>query len=224
LIVAAAFALQCLGLPQSAARLLFDFIFHPISYLHPDRRALYVPAKLHTADCSPERLSQALMLRLGLGHDVALEWQNPAHRAALLPWDALQKLAWRMALSQLAPSIRRIIVRSELAQLQSQFGPDDWTFVYSHDHLPSSSESQELLDGVTLAEWPVRLQKWGWRTLEAACGELPVEVGQRCLLKLPVVSSARHAEPERALALLHDIYPALVAQWNAEWDANWDRL
>lgn len=222
--MSAAFALQYLALPQSAARQVFDFVFHPASYLHADRRSLYVPAKLQTEDCSVERLSQALLQRLGLSHNVPFEWQNRAHRAALLPFVMLQKLAMRMALSQFAPSIKLIILRSEIAQLEPQFAADDWTFVYSHDHLPSSAESQEVLEGVPLTEWPVRLQKWGWRTLEAACGELPVEVGQRCLLKLPVVSSPRHAEPERALALLHDIYPALVAQWNAEWDADWDRL
>lgn len=217
----AAFALQCLGLPECAARQVFEFIFHPASYLHPDRRSLHVPSRLHGSDVSATLLSQALLQRLGLTLDVVLDWQSRAHRAVLLPYDLLQKLALRTALSQLAPMLRRIVVRSEVAQLKPQFSPEDWDFVFDHSHLPSDTEAMTLLEGVPLADWSVRLQKWGWRTVEAACGVFPPAIGQRCLLKLPLVTSPRHAEPELAYALLQDIYPSVVAQWSPAWDADW---
>jgi hypothetical protein len=219
--VAQALASVCLALPQAPARQLFDFVFNPASYLHSDRAALHVPAKLQSMGLSAPRLSQALMPHLGLSDDVALDLHDTAHRAALLPLAALEKLALRLSMSQQSLRMRQVILRAELEPLQQLFTPQDWDFVFSHPHLPASGEVTQLLDSIPQADWPKRMTQWGWRMLEAACSVLPPSVGKRCVLKLPVVSGPLHAEPEVACAMVRAIYPALVAQLHPQWEADW---
>ena len=217
----AAVASFCLGLPPSAARQVFDFIFHPASYLHADRSRLYIPAQLHGLGLSDPLLSEALLISLDLNEEVELNLQDKAHRAALLPTPALEKLALRLALGQQSMRMKQVILRSELQQLQKHLTPEDWDFIFSHPSTLADGDAPQLLDAAPVAEWPARLTKWGWRTLESVCSVLPHSVGKRLLLKLPVVSSPQHPAPELACTMVRDIYPTLVGQWNAQWDADW---
>lgn len=213
----------CFGLPQSASKQLSDFVFNPAAYLHPDRGAMLVPVQLQGSGFSGALLSKSLLNGLGLNEEVPLNLSDKLHRVALLPTDALAKLVLRLALYQYAQRLKQVVLRSELEQLQKHVSPLDWDFIFSVQ-APKLDADDGLLDRVPVADWPLRLSKWGWRTLESACSVLPESLGKRWLLKLPVVSSAQHAEPEVACTMLRAIYPAWVQQWNPEWDAGWQML
>lgn len=212
---------MCFALPPAAARHMIDFVFHPASYIHPDRNKLHIPADLTDKDVSPAFLSQILLTHLDLGDDVALDVQNSAHRAALLPASVLEALALRLGLYQQSQRIKLVILRSELELMQKHLNPADWDFVFAKKSQGNQVDSSDLLNASPISEWPVILMRLGWQTLEAACRALPHSVAKRFLLKLPVVSSLQPPSPDLALAMLHEVYPALVDQWNPEWDAHW---
>ena len=219
--MAAALSSLCLGLPPPAARQVFDFVFHPAGYLHADRSRLHIPAPLHGVGMSDHLVSSCLLSSLGLNEDVDLDLHDRAHRAALLPASVLENLALRLALSQQSPRMKQVILRSELELLQKQLTPADWDFIFKQQPSHANTDEPQLLDSVPVADWPARLTKWGWRTLESACSVLPQSVGKRLLLKLPIVSGPQYLSPELACARMRSIYPALVGQWNAQWDADW---
>ena len=220
LAVAFALASWCFNLPPAAANQMFDFVFHPASYVHPDRLKLHLPAELVGCGVSNALVSQALQSSLGLGDDVALNLQDKTHRAALLPAPALATLALRLGLHQQSHRMKLVILRSELTLLQKHLTPLDWDFVFALQPAKALADAP-LLGTAPMADWPALLAQLGWRTLESACGGLPQSVGKRLLLKLPVVAQSQSLSAEHASALVHDIYPALVNQWNPHWDADW---
>ena len=219
LAVAAALASVCFGLSPLAAKQVLDFAFHPALYLHPDRLKLHLPAAVAAMGMSEPLLSQTLQSTLGLGEDVALDLQDITHRAALLPAAVLQTLAMRVGLCQQSQRMKRVILRSELTLLGTHFSAADWDFVFAQSTAGTESDVVVPLDAHAMADWPAQLLQLGWRTLEAACSLLPDSVGKRWLLKFPLVSQPVHPSPAVSMAMVHDIYPALVQQWNPGWDA-----
>jgi hypothetical protein len=217
--VAAALASVCFGLPPLAVQQVLDFTFHPALYLHPDRLKLHVPAAVAAMGMSEPLLSQTLQSTLGLGEEVALDLQDITHRAALLPAAVLQTLALRVGLCQQTQRIKRVILRSELTLLGAYFSAADWDFVFAQSTAGTESDVALPLDAHAMADWPAQLLQLGWRTLEAACSLLPDSVGKRWLLKFPLVSQPVHPSPAVSMAMVREIYPALVQQWNPGWDA-----
>ena len=235
---------QVLNLPVDAARNVFEFAYHPAAYIHPERAQHGVPALLQNAGLSTQHVSEGLLSLEAMSPWNGLDWSSLHHRPALLPFEGLQVLAWRLGLASMAPRLRRVIGREEWQTLSEFLSPADWQWV---DEWPRpmaagpsprsaslSSTSQhtfsqplnwlpaDALTDLPVSTWPELLQQWGWDVVDAACGSMPAYIGQRLRLKLPLLDeSLKPPASTLALTALVAAYPGAVAQWNPAWDAAW---
>ncbi len=235
---------QVLNLPVDAARNVFEFAYHPAAYIHPERVQQEVPEWLHGAGLSTRHASEGLLATLEMSPWNGLDWTSLQHRPALLPFEGLQALAWRLGLASMAPRLRRVVIRDEWQALSEFLSPADWQWVdqwprpmgagpATRSSLPSSTslpaEPQPLnwlpadaLDELPVSSWPPLVQQWGWCVVDAASGAMPPSIGARLRLKLPLLAPA-FTPPASAVALtaVMAAYPGAVAQWNPTWDALW---
>ncbi len=200
-----------LSLPPEGAQRIYSFVFDPARYLHPDRARRLLPSGL-VSD-----LGTALIGGLGLDPDPPLDLDRLAHRAALLPPQGLEQLAWFVALRAHAPRLKRVVRRIDLEAFGAALDARDWAFVLAQPTPPASAP-------LTPAH-PDEARSWqalGWRALEAATRELEPGIGARLALKLPLpVMDVQEINPAAALAAVEAVYPACVAAWDPDWDTAW---
>ncbi len=221
---------QVLDLPVDAARQVFEFAYHPAAYIHPERAHQAVPALMQKAGLSASHLSVGLLDLEAISPWNGLDWSSMHHRPALLPFEGLQVLAWRLGLASMALRLRLVIARTEWLALSEFLSPADWQWVdewpqamgIKHLSQPLNWLPVDALDALPISAWPALLQQWGWGVVEAASGSMPANIGERLRLKLPVRDDTLKL-PASTLALtaLVAAYPGAVAQWNTAWDAAW---
>lgn len=235
---------QVLDLPVDAARNVFEFAYHPAAYIHPERAQQHVPELLQNAGLSTPHVSEGLLALEAMSPWNGLDWSSMHHRPALLPFEGLQVLAWRLGLASMAPRLRRVIGRDEWLALSEFLSPADWQWVdewprpmaagpstgsASRASISQHTLSQPLnwlpadaLNDLPVSAWPALLQQWGWGVVDAACGSMPASIGERLRLKLPLLDETlKPPASTLALTALVAAYPGAVAQWNQAWDAAW---
>jgi len=199
-----------LALSPSAVRRIHAFVFEPATYLHPDRLPAYVPQALREQPASV--VSRALLPTLGAAEE--LDLTQPAHRAALLPVDGLERLAVRVGVRAEAARVKRVVASDDVATLSTTLVPGDWTAAYRSDRV--DAPGTPLPAATALAQAIVDL---GWSTLQSACDALPAGIGQRLLMKLPLCESPARMAPDVASAAVARAYAEAVNDWDAGWDA-----
>jgi hypothetical protein len=227
-------------LEPRAAALVRDFLFHPAVYVHPDRLADVWPGG---ADLQPTRgaddaaLSRALMRVFEIPTHVELDAQHPLHQVALLPHEGLARLARRVELECLGPSLRRVILRSELQVLAGRVNEDDWRVVMAGrteaglpqgplDHWRDPVDGAPLTepDSMPAQELVHQLDMLGWQVLEQAFSQLPAGLRSRAALKLPVCPKPSNPDASASTALVERVYAACADEWDADWHEAWRAL
>ena len=198
-----------LELSPLAVQRIHAFVFDPASYLHPDRLPAYVPAGLRTQPSAV--VSRALLPGLGAADE--LDLGQPAHRAALLPAEALGRLAVRLGACAEARHVKRVVASEEVSMLAATLAPGDWRAAYRSEDVAAPGTPRLL--STVLAEAIVRT---GWATLQAASAALPKGIGQRLLMKLPLSDDAILSSSS-ALSAVANAYADVVSEWDAGWDA-----
>lgn len=214
---------QSLQGSAAAARSVYEFTLLPALGMHPDRAAKLIPLAL--ASCSPAARSAGVMAQLGIPHELSLNLDEVAHRAALLPAPSLQALGRHLLLLAAMPMLRRLIVRHELEQLSTLLSENDWAMVFTPlekpvvpiPEAPWVQEAPALADALRAGATPL---------IEWASYALPAAIGLRLRLKLPIAPWSTHRpadEQSRAcLRLLESHYAASSPGWDPKpWDALW---
>lgn len=209
------------------ARVLREFILHPSAGLHADRWAQLWPGDASVLTLKPSgeaALSRALMQVLELNEQVELDLEQPLHRCALLPEEGLACLVRALEVRVLAPRLRRVILRSELQQLQQCLLPEDWARAMSVAHDAGAGLMPAALLDVPVDELIALFDHLGWLVLDLAYGVLPASVALRARLKLPLKASLTWTEglsESKAAGLVQAVYADAVGTWSESWDDGW---
>lgn len=227
-------SMQLMGLSTTAARHVFEFAHSPALYADPERIAAVRPSALQNLETHPANLSAALALAFELPELKALDTFSPLHRAALLPREWLRELAWYLGLQSAHIHLRKLVLRQDLENLANDVQSKHWHWVFqAHDVVLSRQlfTANELRD-VPIAAWPARLLDRGWQLLHQLTRSLPVCVGRRMQLKLPLSLSAYEmgVPPELTdqevgqlqIQATHT-YTAMVSECHPEWEQLWVR-
>ncbi len=227
-------SMQLLGLSAPAARHVFEFAHLPALYADPERIAEVRPPALQNLKIHPANLSGALTLALQLPELKALDTFSPLHRAALLPRELLRELAWYLGLQSAHAHLRKLVLRQDLDNLADDVQPKHWRWVFqAHDVvLPSQLFTANELRDVPISDWPGRLLDRGWQLLHQLSRSLPVCVGRRMHLKLPLSLPGYDVGVPTALTDLEvgqlqiqssQTYTAMVSDCHPEWEQLWVR-
>jgi len=227
-------SMQLMGLSTTAARHVFEFAHSPALYADPERIAAVRPSALQNLETHPANLSAALALAFELPELKALDTFSPLHRAALLPREWLRELAWYLGLQSAHIHLRKLVLRQDLENLANDVQSKHWHWVFqAHDVVLSRQlfTANELRD-VPIAAWPARLLDRGWQLLHQLTRSLPVCVGRRMQLKLPLSLlgddvGVLPALTEQEVGQLHiqatNTYTAMVSECHPEWEQLWVR-
>lgn len=216
-------------------RALWQFNLAPSTLVHASRRAALLPTAWqawwerhpHGFD-EPEseeglptafhrHWSAALLKQRRLGMVTTLD--DPRLPLALAGPALFERLLASVGGALLGPAIRRIVLRSEVARIESQLGPDLMQFVRREAAAlwpGNQSEAQAQL----ASDLRTAAHRLGAGALACAFTGAPAPVGARAQLRLPAEADLASAElpralaaPEAALQFVRSTLQALDPQW-----------
>ncbi len=215
---------QLWDLPQRLSRAVHEFVFDPGLHLHAQRAAHLLPEGLSVPRFRTG--SRTLMERCGLSPQVELDFDQPLHRMALLPADALALVARRASWTWHVADLQRVVLKTEVEALTSQLqlAPQDWEAL--NEQAPAmASNTQELprTPRLSLDVLTTRIPSVGWQLIDAACQALPDSVASRIRLKLPVWGHQEVMDhsPRDLSVMVAKAYEWAVAQWDPQWERLW---
>lgn len=209
-------------LGRQATTIFLDFVATPAKTLHPDWRAALIPDWANDLPLLQDStaLSQGLKESLGLDDDLShFVFDDPVFQAALLPSDDLQRLARHLGLALHAPRFMRVIKREQLDVLGSLLTQEDWQVIVGclQREWPPTRFVDEDLTALT-----VRVEEDGLQAVIQQFRQLPQNVGQRALLKLPRRDETAHSENlAQATAAFPQVYASLPVAATDQWHTLW---
>lgn len=215
---------QLWELPQRLSRAVHDFVFDPALYLHAQRAADLLPKDLELPRTGTG--ARVLMDRCGLSAHVDLEFDQPLHRMALLPANALAMVAHRTGWTFHAAELQRVVLKTEVEVLSSQLqlSAQDWEAL--DDPKPASGPDDQRLPRpprLSLEALTRQIPSVGWQLIDAACQTLPDSVARRLRLKLPVWSEQERTVhgPRDLSMMVSKAYVWAATQWDPQWEGLW---
>ena len=201
--------------------LLFNAL--PSQLLHASRWAALLPLgkPAEISEKQWHRHGSALLLP-DLDQDPVLSLDHPALPLAMLPESVFnQLLLWGGALL-LAPSIRRVISRAEVREINQQLGQDAVNFaLHQAPALLKISFESQVSFNFSAGQSRAEALSLGAALLAAAFASAPRGIAQRGLLRLPiedtvnarVLPAAEFKNTVQALAVARSITDLLEPQW-----------
>lgn len=208
-------------LEAKAAGIFLDFVANPAQSMHPEQHEALIPDWVDSlpADARSAIASKGLLGTLNLTEKIsAFEFENPIHQAMLLPAEVLMRIARALGIRCIAPHLLRVIHQEQLRELDQLLQPEDWATVLASGPLPWPSEPPQTIELIPMVK---SAESKGLALLSAVMKQLPTEIGQRALLKLPPSGDWEAVDPTSALAWLPDIYRQTVEDWNPQWLMLW---
>ena len=209
-------------LGRQATTFFLDFVATPAKTLHPDWRAALIPNWTNDVPLLQDStaLSQGLKESLGLDDDLShFVLDDPVFQAALLPADDLQRLARHLGLALHAPRFMRVIQREQLDILGSLLTQEDWQVIF---RFPQQEWPPTPFEDEDLAALVAGVEEDGLQVVLQQFRQLPHNVGQRALLKLPRREEmARTEDIARSTAVFPQVYASLPVAATDQWHNLW---
>jgi type III secretion protein K len=163
----------------------------PSMTLHPSRCAEWAFATSMGENLQALHRHWSAALARSLALDPVLDLSDPALPLAMLPEPAFHKVQLWCGIAQMAPAIRRVVAREQLAVLTQQLGSDGVAF--AQHHTPAIGVRKDAGMGAGMPATPplqpveaaANCARWGAGLLSLAFSAAAQPVASRAQLRLP---------------------------------------